>query len=93
MPDKDIVLAKTAAVQRCLKRIKDTTKLKPDTLDDLNTQDIFILNLQRPEHFHGIIIINAGDICRGMARHAPTGRQFAKPNRFHFAREIFCVTM
>jgi uncharacterized protein YutE (UPF0331/DUF86 family) len=47
MPDKDIVLAKTAAVQRCLKRIKDTTKLKPDTLDDLNTQDIFILNLQR----------------------------------------------
>ncbi len=32
-----------------------------------------------PNHFHGIIIITAGNICRGMARHAPTGRQFAKP--------------
>jgi REP element-mobilizing transposase RayT len=32
-----------------------------------------------PNHFHGIVIINAGNICRGMARHAPTGRQFAKP--------------
>lgn len=47
MPDKDIVLAKAGAVQRCLKRIKDVTKLNPETLDDLNTQDIFILNLQR----------------------------------------------
>jgi REP element-mobilizing transposase RayT len=33
-----------------------------------------------PNHFHGIIIINAGNNCsRGMARHAPTERQFAKP--------------
>ena len=32
-----------------------------------------------PNHFHGIVIINAGNICRGMARHAPAGRQFAKP--------------
>jgi len=32
-----------------------------------------------PNHFHGIVIINAGNICRDMARHAPTGRQFAKP--------------
>ncbi len=47
MPDKDIVLAKTDAIQRCLKRIKDVTGLKPDKLDDLNIQDIFILNLQR----------------------------------------------
>lgn len=47
MPDKDVVLAKTAAIQRCLKRIKDVTGLKPDALDKLNTQDIFVLNLQR----------------------------------------------
>jgi putative transposase len=32
-----------------------------------------------PNHFHGIVILNAGNICRGMARHAPTRRQFAKP--------------
>ncbi len=47
MPDKDIVLAKSNSIQRCLKRIKDVTGLKPDSLDDLNKQDIFILNLQR----------------------------------------------
>lgn len=46
MPDRDIVLAKVAAIQRCLKRIKDVTGLKPDTLDELNVQDIFVLNLQ-----------------------------------------------
>jgi len=32
-----------------------------------------------PNHFHGIITIKAGNIRRGMARHAPTGREFAKP--------------
>ena len=47
MPDKDIVLVKSNAIQRCLKRIKDVTGLKPDALNDLNKQDIFILNLQR----------------------------------------------
>jgi len=47
MPDRDIVIAKADAIQRCLKRIKDVTRLKPDSLDDLNNQDIFILNLQR----------------------------------------------
>lgn len=47
MPDKDIVLAKTDAIQKSLKRIKKVTTLNPDTLDDLNIQDIFILNLQR----------------------------------------------
>lgn len=47
MPDKDIVLAKANSIQRCLKRIKVVTKLNPVTLDDLDTQDIFILNLQR----------------------------------------------
>ena len=47
MPDKDIVLAKVAAIQRCLRRIKDGTGLDPALLDELDAQDIFVLNLQR----------------------------------------------
>ena len=47
MPDRDIVLAKVAAIQRCLKRIEDVTDHDPDKLDDLDVQDIFVLNLQR----------------------------------------------
>lgn len=47
MPDKDIFLAKTASIQRSLKRIQDVTRLNPDALHDLNIQDIFVLNLQR----------------------------------------------
>ncbi len=47
MPDKDIVLAKITSIQKCLKRIKDVTGLNPDSLEELNSQDIFILNLQR----------------------------------------------
>ena len=47
MVDRDIVQAKVAIVQRCLKRIKNVTGLDPARLDDLNTQDIFALNLQR----------------------------------------------
>ncbi len=47
MPDKDVVLAKVAVIQRCLKRIKHTTGLDPSALDDIDKEDIFILNLQR----------------------------------------------
>jgi len=47
MPDKDVVLAKIAIIQRCLKRIRETTKLEPGSLDNLDKQDIFVLNLQR----------------------------------------------
>ncbi|MDA8106897.1 MAG: DUF86 domain-containing protein [Nitrospiraceae bacterium] len=47
MPDKDVVLAKVAAIQRCLRRIKDVTGLEPGRLDDIDAQDIFVLNLQR----------------------------------------------
>jgi len=47
MPDKDVVLAKVAAIQRCLRRIKDVTGLDPARLEELNVQDIFVLNLQR----------------------------------------------
>jgi uncharacterized protein YutE (UPF0331/DUF86 family) len=47
MPDSDVVLAKVAGIQRCLKRIRETTQLDPDSLDDIDNQDIFVLNLQR----------------------------------------------
>jgi uncharacterized protein YutE (UPF0331/DUF86 family) len=47
MPDRDVVLAKIAAIQKCLRRIKDVTDLDPDRLDELDIQDIFVLNLQR----------------------------------------------
>jgi uncharacterized protein YutE (UPF0331/DUF86 family) len=47
MPDKDVVLAKVAAIQKCLRRIRDVTGLDPDRLDEVDNQDIFVLNLQR----------------------------------------------
>ena len=47
MPDRDVVLAKVAAIQKCLKRIRETTQLNPRSLDGINTQDIFALNLQQ----------------------------------------------
>ena len=34
MPDKDVVLAKVATIQRYLARIRDTTSLDPARLDD-----------------------------------------------------------
>jgi len=47
MPDRDVVFAKVASIQKCLRRIKEVTGLKPDSLDEINVQDIFVLNLQR----------------------------------------------
>ena len=47
MPDKDVFLAKTASIQKCLRRIKEVTGLNPESLDEINKQDIFVLNLQR----------------------------------------------
>jgi len=47
MPDKDVVMAKAAIIQRCLKRIQETTHLDPESLNDIDKQDIFVLNLQR----------------------------------------------
>ncbi len=47
MPDMDVILAKVGNIQRCLKRIKETTNLNPDSLGDIDKQDIFVLNLQR----------------------------------------------
>jgi len=47
MPDKDIIMAKTAIIQRCLKRIKDVTGLDPNSIDDIDKEELFVLNLQR----------------------------------------------
>jgi len=47
LSDRDVVLAKIAAIQKSLKRIKEVTGLDPERLDELDTQDIFVLNLQR----------------------------------------------
>jgi uncharacterized protein YutE (UPF0331/DUF86 family) len=47
MPDRDVILAKVATIQKCLERIRDVTSLDPASLDDINRQDIFVLNLQR----------------------------------------------
>lgn len=47
MPDMDIILAKIGNIQRRLKRIKKVTGLSPESLDDIDKQDIFVLNLQR----------------------------------------------
>lgn len=47
MINKDTILAKISIIKNCLKRIKDTTKLNPETLSDFDNQDIFVLNLQR----------------------------------------------
>ena len=47
MPDKDVSMSKTAIVQRCLQRIKNVTELDPNSLENIDKEDIFILNLQR----------------------------------------------
>lgn len=44
----DVVLSKISNIKNCLKRIKDTTKLKPESIENnFDVQDIFVLNLQR----------------------------------------------
>ena len=47
MVERDIVFAKIGIIQRCLRRIKQTTAFDPASLDNLDKQDIFALNLQR----------------------------------------------
>ena len=47
MVNQDVLMEKAGNIRRCLKRIKDTTNLNPDTLRDIDKQDIFVLNLQR----------------------------------------------
>jgi len=47
MVDRDIILEKISNIQRCLKRIREKTGLNPNSLDSMDTQDIFVLNLLR----------------------------------------------
>jgi len=47
MVDRDIVLEKINQIQNCLKRIQDKTRGNPDSLENIDIQDIFVLNLQR----------------------------------------------
>jgi uncharacterized protein YutE (UPF0331/DUF86 family) len=47
MIDSDIFFAKTGVIKKCLSRIRESTRLKPESLDELDAQDIFVLNLQR----------------------------------------------
>lgn len=44
----DTILSKISIIKNCLKRIKDTTELKPENIEyDYDKQDVFVLNLQR----------------------------------------------
>lgn len=77
MPDRDIILAKVASIQRCLGRIRTVTSLSPDSLDNIDTQDIFLLNLQR-----GI------QAALDLAAHVVASEELGLPER---ARESFSL--
>jgi uncharacterized protein YutE (UPF0331/DUF86 family) len=47
MLEKDAILSKISIIQNCLKMIKRVTDLDPSKLEDLITQDVFVLNVQR----------------------------------------------
>ncbi|MEO1784127.1 DUF86 domain-containing protein [Thermodesulfobium sp. 4217-1] len=47
MIEPDVIFAKVANIQRCLKRISAITNNDPNSLEDIDKQDMFILNLQR----------------------------------------------
>jgi len=47
MLENDVILAKVANIQRCLRRISEVTGNDPESLNDIDKQDIFVLNLQR----------------------------------------------
>lgn len=47
MVDQDVAFEKIKQIKRCLERISEKTKNNPDSLDNLDIQDVFVLNLQR----------------------------------------------
>ena len=47
MLERDVVLSKIAIIKNCLGRIKKVTELDPPSLDEIDVEDIFVLNLQR----------------------------------------------
>lgn len=44
---EDIFLAKLAAIEQALRRIRKVTEGNPDSIDDIDIQDIVVLHLQR----------------------------------------------
>ena len=50
MIDMDILYAKVGNIHNCLRRIREVTHLEPERLKNIDTQDIFVLNLQRAVH-------------------------------------------
>jgi uncharacterized protein YutE (UPF0331/DUF86 family) len=47
MTDYEVLIEKVNNIQNCLKRIHSTIGKGPNSLDDLNVQDVVVLNLQR----------------------------------------------
>ncbi|MBI4366086.1 MAG: DUF86 domain-containing protein [Deltaproteobacteria bacterium] len=47
MVDKDVVFEKIGQIQNGLRRIQERTQGSSESLHDIDTQDIFVLNLQR----------------------------------------------
>ena len=47
MVDRDVIIEKIGSIKRCLYRIKEKTQHVPSSLDNIDVQDIFVLNLQR----------------------------------------------
>lgn len=80
MPDRDIILAKTGNIQRCIRRIKETTNLNPESLNDIDKQDIFVLNLQRATEA-------AIDIAAHIAASEGLGLASAIKDNFRFLNE------
>lgn len=80
MPDRNILLAKTGNIQRCLRRIKETTGLNPESLNDIDKQDIVVLNLQRA-------IESAIDIAAHVAASEGLGLASSIKDNFRFLNE------
>ena len=68
MIQKDVAIEKIDSINRCLKRIREETKLDPDLLEDFNIQDVFVLNLQR-----------AVQQCIDLAAHIVADEQLGSP--------------
>ncbi|MEM4261015.1 MAG: DUF86 domain-containing protein [Candidatus Woesearchaeota archaeon] len=47
MFEKDAILSKISIIRNCLSTIRKVTNCKPESLDEIITQDVFVLNLQR----------------------------------------------
>jgi uncharacterized protein YutE (UPF0331/DUF86 family) len=72
----DVALAKLATIDRCLGRIRQVTRGNPDTVDDLDVEDVVVLNLQR-----------AIQAAIHLAAHVIAGRGWGLPDslKAHFA--------